>query len=87
MKIGGLMMKAHNGEDILGATESVCPVCLKRITAKLVAIQDKVYLDKTCLEHGDFRTIIWRGQPAYQSWGKPRISSRPAVWLTNVSQG
>lgn len=72
---------------ILGATESVCPVCLKRIPASKVQVEDNVYLEKDCADHGRFRTIIWRGQPDYQSWGRSKVSVRPEVCLTDVRQG
>jgi 7,8-dihydro-6-hydroxymethylpterin dimethyltransferase len=50
-------------------TESVCPVCLRRVTAWRVPDGDDVYLAKSCPEHGDFRTIIWRGAPRFGAWG------------------
>jgi len=74
-------------EKILGMTQSVCPVCLKRITAQRLLIDDQVYLDKTCLEHGKFRTIIWRGQPSYESWSVAKQPSRPPVCATKVKPG
>lgn len=77
----------QNKEKILGLTESVCPVCLKRITAERVQVSDQVYLDKTCPEHGNFRTIIWRGQPSYESWSVAKLPSRPPVCATDVNQG
>lgn len=61
---------------ILGTTESLCPICLKRISAVRIGRRDDVYLQKTCPEHGAFRTIIWRGQPSYQSWGREKMASR-----------
>ncbi|MDR1064932.1 MAG: radical SAM protein, partial [Oscillospiraceae bacterium] len=45
----------------LGKTESVCPVCLKRIPAERTARGGDVYLDKLCPEHGAFSAIVWRG--------------------------
>lgn len=77
----------QNQENILGLTESVCPVCLKRITAERVQVSDQVYLDKTCPDHGKFRTIIWRGEPSYESWSVAKLPSRPPVCATDVKQG
>ncbi|MDR1329059.1 MAG: radical SAM protein [Oscillospiraceae bacterium] len=45
----------------LGKTESVCPVCLKRIPAERTARGGDVYLDKLCPEHGAFSALVWRG--------------------------
>ncbi|MDR7865835.1 MAG: radical SAM protein [Sporomusaceae bacterium] len=57
-----------NKAAIAGTAESLCPVCLKRISAQKIAIGDDVYLEKTCPEHGSCRAIIWRGPPAYDAW-------------------
>lgn len=59
-------------------TASVCPVCLKRIPAARVFYGDEVYLEKTCPEHGFFKTIVWRGLPAYPSWMREKIPNHPA---------
>jgi len=80
-------MKREDREKILGNTESVCPVCLKRIPAHRVAVDDDVFLDKTCLEHGHFRTIIWRGTPSYASWYVPKLPSQPPVCATTADKG
>jgi uncharacterized radical SAM superfamily Fe-S cluster-containing enzyme len=74
-------------ENVLGLTESVCPVCLKRITAKRIQVSNDVYLDKTCTDHGNFRTIIWRGQPSYESWSVRKLPSRPPVCAASVNKG
>ena len=62
---------------MLSATESVCPVCLRRIAARKTARDGDVYLEKTCPEHGDFRTVLWRGLPAYEDWGGARNGASP----------
>ncbi len=49
-------------------TYSVCPVCLRRIPAVHAAYGREVYLEKTCPQHGDFSTIIWRGLRRMDSW-------------------
>ena len=74
-------------ETVLGTTESVCPVCLSRIEAQRVAEGGDVYLLKTCPEHGSFRTIIWRGQPAYSSWAVNRPPAQPASCAAQARKG
>ena len=49
-------------------TRSVCPVCLKNIGASLTEEDGKIYMEKTCPEHGDFRCIVWHGKADFQSW-------------------
>ncbi len=74
-------------ENSLGLTKSVCPVCLKRIDAERIRVNDQVYLDKICPDHGDFRTIIWRGEPSYESWSIAKLPSQPPVCATDVKEG
>jgi uncharacterized radical SAM superfamily Fe-S cluster-containing enzyme len=74
-------------ERSLGVTESVCPLCLTRIPAQRVAVHDDVFLDKTCPEHGRFRTVIWRGLPSYASWSVPKLPSRPPHCASTVDRG
>jgi len=73
--------------EILAHTESVCPECLSRIPAERVADGENVYLEKTCPQHGAFRTIIWRGQPAMTSWVRPKTPSYPKNPFTELKQG
>jgi uncharacterized radical SAM superfamily Fe-S cluster-containing enzyme len=39
-------------------TISLCPSCLKRIEAKIVFENEKVYMLKTCRDHGFFKVLI-----------------------------
>lgn len=73
--------------SVLSHTESVCPVCLTRIPAARVQYGDEVYLEKTCPQHGFFRTILWRGEPAYSSWVRPKLPASPRNPFTNVERG
>ncbi len=50
---------------LIGKTESLCPVCLKRVPAQKVAENSDVFLEKSCPDHGSFKTIIWRGLTSY----------------------
>ena len=48
--------------EIIRETQSLCPVCLKRINARHVRDGSDVFMEKTCPEHGGFKTVIWRGE-------------------------
>lgn len=74
-------------ETVLNATRSLCPVCLRRIPAWNVRRGDNVYLVKQCPDHGRFRTVIWRGEPAYETWGYPHAVSGPDVCATSRREG
>ncbi len=54
---------------VLSLTESLCPVCLDKLPAEIVADESGVYLEKECAVHGAYRTIIWRaGLTSYLDW-------------------
>lgn len=72
---------------LLSKTVSLCPDCLKRIPAKRVAHGETVFLEKTCSEHGTFRTKIWQGQPTFETWVRPKIPSTINVPFTEVKKG
>lgn len=63
------------------ATESLCPHCLDRIPATRERCGEDVYLVKSCPEHGEFRTIIWRGKPEFHGWQRS-----PNMLRTSESQ-
>lgn len=73
---------------VLALTESLCPVCLERIAAQRVSEGDAVYLRKTCPQHGDFKTVIWRGLESYANWGAGcRTPATPPVCASAVDRG
>lgn len=80
-------MVSAAGDIVLSQTESVCPECLIRIPAQRVARGESVYLRKTCPEHGEFSTVIWRGSPAFVSWVRPKLPSHPERPLTGIDRG
>lgn len=58
---------------VLGPVESVCPECLNRVVGELLRDGDVVRMVKRCPEHGEFSTVVWRGEPAFSSWVRPKI--------------
>jgi len=42
----------------LRKTKSVCPTCIKKIDAKIIEENGKVYMLKECSEHGNFKILI-----------------------------
>ena len=53
--------------SLLSSTQSVCPVCLDVIDAQIVAEGNVVYMNKTCAEHGPFKTYLWP-DVAHYTW-------------------
>jgi len=58
---------------VVGAVGSVCPECLKRVEAVLIEDDGCVRMVKRCPEHGEFSSVVWRGEPAFSSWVRPKI--------------
>lgn len=57
--------------EVLRETESLCPDCLQRIPAWIVARDGNVFLEKHCQQHGFFSVIIWRDSAeSYLQWGE-----------------
>jgi uncharacterized radical SAM superfamily Fe-S cluster-containing enzyme len=77
-----IMEKAYTNE-----TESLCPVCLKRIKAKQLFQGDKVFLVKECDDHGSFSTVIWHGEPSMAEWQRPKDPVHPNLCYGNVEKG
>jgi len=46
-------------------TKSLCPECLKVLPAKIFEDKNKVYIKKTCSEHGEFTDLYWSNYKQY----------------------
>jgi 7,8-dihydro-6-hydroxymethylpterin dimethyltransferase len=74
--------------QFLELTNSLCPVCLRKVEAKVVAEASKVYLHKFCPEHGAQRVLIsddlayWR-----QSRGTHKAPTAPLRRNTAMKRG
>lgn len=74
----------------LHRTQSVCPVCLRRIDAAYVREGETVVFRKSCPQHGSFAVPVLRqtdGLPAFEDWQRPKTPSYPAHPLTAAAQG
>ncbi len=75
--------------EILARTEALCPVCLKRLPASLVAEAGVVRLVRDCPDHGRSTAVVWRGGsggPEFSAWQRearplPPASPRPGEGL------
>ncbi|MDR2302110.1 MAG: radical SAM protein [Deltaproteobacteria bacterium] len=75
--IGQSGQAGHLGtEKILSTTQSLCPVCFGVLGAELVQIGDEVFMRRECPEHGQFMEAIWRGEPAFEDWRRPKEPAR-----------
>jgi len=76
-----------SGRRLLSQTESLCPSCLKNIPAFLVTDGQDVYMEKRCDVHGFFDTVVWRGNPAFETWVRPKLPVRPPVRYAETAKG
>ena len=55
--------------ELIRKTRSVCPVCLENLPARLVREADgRIFLEKRCPDHGDFRVPVWNGKVDWEQW-------------------
>lgn len=59
--------------EIIRKTASVCPNCLKRISAEIVLKDDSnIYMQKRCKDCGEFEALLWEdGKKSYLNWAAP----------------
>lgn len=53
---------------VIRETYSVCPLCGRRLAARVVVRDGATWLEKSCPEHGDFSVLIWKNQKSIFSW-------------------
>jgi uncharacterized radical SAM superfamily Fe-S cluster-containing enzyme len=68
-------------------TESLCPVCLRRLAAERVSCGETVELVKTCPDHGTFRAVVWQGRPGLEAWRRPKTPVPIRPELKSSSRG
>lgn len=59
--------------EILHETESLCPICLKKISARYERIDGSAYIIKDCPEHGQFKVLFWRDADMYADWKRSGV--------------
>ncbi len=69
-------------------TNSLCPICLKVVQAKIIIQNNKVYMVKVCPEHGTMKTLMSSDAAYYLSqaqYNKP--GTLPQAFQTKVEKG
>lgn len=54
--------------SVIRKTRSVCPRCLRPVSAQLSEKDGAVFLEKDCPEHGRFSVIVWHGLADFDAW-------------------
>jgi len=68
-------------------TQSLCPICLRKLDAFIVEEDNKVLMLKTCLVHGSFETIVWRGKTPMHEWIRTKERAYIKNPITEVDHG
>ena len=74
-------------KKILLRTKSLCPECLKRISAQYVEEDGLVWMEKACQEHGPFRTLAWSDAEGYVSWMEQSVHAAKTENAEPVGKG
>lgn len=78
-------------KKIVATTQSLCPICLKKINAivwtKNNETYDETYMEKSCSEHGRFKALLWRGSIPMNKWVRNKIPTIIKNPKTPVNQG
>ncbi|MBN1838687.1 MAG: radical SAM protein [Campylobacterales bacterium] len=68
-------------------TQSLCPICLRKLEAFIVEENDDAYMLKTCPEHGLFETVLWRGRTPMREWIRTKERATIKNPITQIDQG
>lgn len=79
-------LETETVNKLIMKTQSLCPVCLKVIDADYRQEDDGVYLVKSC-QHGEFKTLVWRGQSKIEDWMKKKKRVFVNNPLTEINKG
>lgn len=76
-----------SGDRLIQSTESLCPVCLKVLPADIIKRGDEALLCRNCPEHGLFEEAIWRGQPDFETWRRPKMPAAGVKLQVEADRG
>lgn len=68
-------------------TQSLCPICLRKLDAFIVEEDNKALMLKTCLVHGSFETVLWRGKTPMREWIRTKERAYIKNPITEVDHG
>ena len=68
-------------------TESLCPICLRKLEATIFEEGTSSYLYKACPEHGGFKSVVWRGSTPMREWIRTKERATIKTPITSVEKG
>ncbi|MBW9223799.1 radical SAM protein [Methanothermococcus sp. SCGC AD-155-E23] len=73
--------------EVIEKTLSICPRCFKRIPAILYEEDGKVFMEKTCPEHGRFKDLYWSDAQLYRKFNRYEYVGSIQVTHTKREKG
>lgn len=64
-------------KTIINETQSLCPECLRKIPARHIEEDGKVFLEKKCPEHGSYQVLVWSDAEQYREWMEQSVHAEP----------
>lgn len=58
-EISYMLPRIKHGEEVLSLTQSVCPYCYRILPAIIVERDGKIYIRRTCPEHGEIEELYY----------------------------
>ena len=80
-------MKQKKMKRIIATTQSLCPVCLKKINAMVWTKNNETWMEKSCPEHGRFQALLWRGEIPMEKWVRNKMPTTIKNPNTSVNKG
>jgi uncharacterized radical SAM superfamily Fe-S cluster-containing enzyme len=78
----------NNGEILLKTSQSVCPECMRIIEGRIISKNNKVYLRKTCEEHGTVEVPVYSDTKEYLKAVKNnKPGTKPLHYQGSVREG
>lgn len=74
-------------KEIMNTTYSLCPECMKKIPARYINENGKVFLEKECPEHGHYQVLVWSNAGQYQEWMEQSIHAEMCEKFPGVKKG
>ncbi len=68
-------------------TTSLCPICLKKISASILTEGSTSYMVKECPDHGEYQTVLWRGGVPMEQWMRDKERAYIENPVTKVDKG
>jgi uncharacterized radical SAM superfamily Fe-S cluster-containing enzyme len=74
-------------DKVINRTQSLCPVCLKKIDAEIISKGENTYLKKSCKTHGMFQAILWKGSIPFEKWVVEKERAHIKNPLSEIQKG